>query len=73
MKDGTWSRELFRKIRKKAQKFFLHEGHSNVVKGIPQRVVWRREEQQKLIFEFYDTWACDRGVWANYSKEVLVG
>ena len=26
-KDGTWSRELFHKIRKKAYKFFIHEGY----------------------------------------------
>ena len=72
-KDGTWSRELFHKIRKKAYKFFLHEGylwrHPKAVKGIPQRVVGRREEQHKLIFEFHDTlWAGHRGVWATYSK-----
>ena len=65
-KDGTWSRELFHKIRKKAYKFFLHEGY---LWRHPKAVVGRREEQHKLIFEFHDTlWAGHRGVWATYSK-----
>ena len=57
-KDGTWSRELFHKIRKKAYKFFLHEGY---LWRHPKAVVGRREEQHKLIFEFHDTlWTGDR-------------
>ena len=72
-RDGSWTRKLFSKMRKKAYNFFLREGylskHPKVVTNLPEQVVGREDEQLKPISEFHDSlWAGHRGVWTTYSK-----
>ena len=72
-KDESWTNEDFRRIRKKAYKYFLKDGylwkHPKKRKGAPLRVVCKREEQQMLIVEFHDSaWAGHRGIWATFTK-----
>jgi hypothetical protein len=72
-RDEAWTTDDFRRIRKKAYKYFLKDGHlwrhAKKNNGIPMRVVCKLEEQQRLIREFHDTaWAGHRGVWATFAK-----
>jgi hypothetical protein len=63
----------FRRIRKRAYKYFLKDGHlwRHVKKknGIRMRVVCKLEEQRRMMEEFHDSaWAGHRGVWVTFTK-----
>ena len=71
--DPTWSFNEFKRIRKKAYKFFLQDGYlwkqPRKITEPPVRVLGRNDQQQKVINEFHDSqWAGHRGVWATFSK-----
>ena len=71
--DPSWSRKQFNEFRRKAFKFFLHEGHlwrhPKKSSGNPLRVICKNEVKRKLISEFHESlWAGHRGIWATFSK-----
>jgi hypothetical protein len=72
-RDEAWTTDDFRRIWKKAYKYFLKDGHlwrhAKKNNGIPMRVVSKLEEQRRLIKEFHDSaWAGHQGVWATFAK-----
>ena len=63
----------FAQFRKKAHKFFLHEGylwrHPKTKTGNPQRVIGSEGQRKEIMKELHDKeWAGHRGVWATFSK-----
>ncbi len=72
-RDNALSDEQFKKLKRKAKSFFLHDGHlwkHPKRKGMcPQRVISMAEAQQKIIKECHEElWAGHRGVWATFAK-----
>jgi hypothetical protein len=68
-----WTREEANRIRKKAYRFFLRDGHiwKHLKKrnGVPLRVVVKEEEQKELLAAFHDSpWAGHCGTWATIEK-----
>jgi hypothetical protein len=57
--DESWMTDDFRRIRKKAYKYFLKDGHlwrhAKRTPGISMRVVCKLEERRRLIMEFHDS------------------
>ena len=72
-KEGTWSGRNFSNFRKKAHRFFLHQGylwkHPKYKMGNPQRVICDQVQREQILKELHDRdWAGHRGVWATFSK-----
>ena len=71
--DPSWSKKQLNEFRKRAFKFFLHEGHlwrhPKRPAGNPLRVICKDDIKKKLITEFHDSlWAGHRGIWATFMK-----
>jgi hypothetical protein len=70
---AEWTKEEANRIRKKAYRFFLHDGymwkHPKKRGGAPLRVIVKGEEQKELLAAFHDSpWAGHRGAWATFEK-----
>jgi hypothetical protein len=54
-----WTKEEAGRIRKKAYRFFLHDGriwkHPKKRNGVPLRVVTKKEEQEELLTAFHES------------------
>ena len=66
MPDASWSKDEANRIRKKAYRFFLRDGHiwkhPKKRDGVPLRVVAKKEEQVELLAAYHESlWAGHRG------------
>ena len=72
-KEGSWRQKNFYNFRKKAHKFFLHQGylwkHPKFTSRNSRRLICNQDQWDKIIKELHDQeWVGHWEIWATFTK-----
>ena len=72
-KQPQWDQATFKRVRRKAYGYFLHEGHlwkhPKKSPGTPLRVLCMQNDRLQVMKECHESlWAGHCGIWATFAK-----